>query len=91
MSEYIKLETQFKLDFADVLITKYKSVSGISIVHVDIESPIVNGYFALSTEILNDSGVPHTLEHLCFLGSRKWPYKAALDQLAAKAYGYTNA
>lgn len=26
----------------------------------------------VATEIFNDSGVPHTLEHLVFLGSKAW-------------------
>jgi len=35
----------------------------------------VNGFFALATEALDDDGCPHTLEHLVFLGSEKYPYK----------------
>ncbi|KAH9470616.1 hypothetical protein Pst134EA_007863 [Puccinia striiformis f. sp. tritici] len=47
-----------------------------------------NGYFTgkLLTEIFNDSGVPHTLEHLIFLGSEKYPYKGILDSLANRAF-----
>ena len=42
--------------------------TGMIIVLAEAESPIVNGYFCLSTEAFNDDGLPHTLEHLVFLG-----------------------
>ena len=42
--------------------------TGIIIVLASAESPIVNGYFCLSTEAFNNDGLPHTLEHLIFLG-----------------------
>lgn len=44
--------------------------------------PLVNGYFALATEAHDDDGLPHTLEHLIFLGSEKYPYKGILDLVA---------
>ena len=46
------------------------------------ESPIVNGYFCLATETHDNDGLPHTLEHLVFLGSEDYPYKEVLDLLA---------
>lgn len=33
--------------------------------------PLVQGYFAFITEIFDDSGRPHTLEHAVFMGSEK--------------------
>lgn len=51
----------------------------------------MNGYFAVATEILNDSGAPHTLEHLIFMGSKKYPYKGLLDTLGNLAFSSTNA
>ncbi|OLL25266.1 hypothetical protein NEOLI_000842 [Neolecta irregularis DAH-3] len=40
----------------------------------------------------DDSGCPHTLEHLIFLGSRKYPYHGILDLLANKSFAQgTNA
>lgn len=59
--------------------------------HINQASPIVNGYFAVATEILNDSGCPHTLEHLIFMGSKKYPYKGLLDILGNLAFSSTNA
>lgn len=32
---------------------------------------IINGSLKVATEVFNDSGLPHTLEHLIFLGSEK--------------------
>ncbi|KAF8216136.1 Metalloenzyme, LuxS/M16 peptidase-like protein [Mycena galopus ATCC 62051] len=76
-----------KLGFTDVHISKWRSrVTGLSIVHLDYEAPIVNGYFAVATEIFNDSGCPHTLEHLVFMGSEKFPYKGIIDHLANRGF-----
>lgn len=58
---------------------------------VDSEGPRVDGYFTLATEIHDDSGAPHTLEHLCFMGSRSYKYKGLLDKLSSRAYSETNA
>ena len=32
-------------------------------------------YDLLATEAHDDDGLPHTLEHLVFMGSEKYPYK----------------
>ncbi|VVC45099.1 Peptidase M16, C-terminal,Metalloenzyme, LuxS/M16 peptidase-like,Peptidase M16, N-terminal [Cinara cedri] len=62
---------------------KYKCLrTGISIVFGDIDGPLVQGHFALATEAHDDDGIPHTLEHLIFLGSENYPYKGILDLLA---------
>lgn len=54
-------------------------------------SPMVEGYFAVGTEITNDSGIPHTLEHLIFTGSKDYPYKSILDKAANLSMSSTNA
>lgn len=41
----------------------------------------------VATEIFDDTGRPHTLEHLIFLGSKNYPYKGVLDNLANRAGG----
>ncbi|CAG2062497.1 unnamed protein product [Timema podura] len=62
---------------------KYKSnVTGITVVVAEVEGPVVNGYFCLATEAHDDDGLPHTLEHLIFLGSESYPFKGVLDLLA---------
>lgn len=80
------------LDYAPVTITQYESTrTGMRIAVVDQKGPKVNGYFALATEIHDDSGAPHTLEHLCFMGSKGYHYKGLLDKLATRQYSMTNA
>ncbi|GAA5862491.1 hypothetical protein JCM1840_004200 [Sporobolomyces johnsonii] len=83
-----KLVTQQKLDFAaDVQIAKWESEStGLKVVWSGVEGPLVQGYFSVVTEIFDASGRPHTLEHLIFLGSEKYPYKGILDTLANRSF-----
>jgi len=67
-------------------VTKYQSqLTGLTVVLARAESPIVNGYFCLATEAMDNDGLPHTLEHLIFLGSEDYPYKEVLDLLANRA------
>ncbi|KAF7436910.1 hypothetical protein PC9H_003744 [Pleurotus ostreatus] len=81
------LVRRVKLDFTDVVVSKWRSrVTGLSIVHLDYEAPLVNGYFVVATEIFNDSGCPHTLEHLVFMGSEKYKYKGIIDHLANRGF-----
>ena len=63
-------ELQSRLNLSGVLpVYKYKSKrTGLSVVLAQADSPIVNGYFCLATEAWNEDGLPHTLEHLIFLG-----------------------
>ncbi|KAK6354307.1 hypothetical protein TWF730_008717 [Orbilia blumenaviensis] len=89
---HFKTITKFTTDYSPSDITKYESTrTGMSVVVVNKESPKVFGFFALATEILDDSGAPHTLEHLCFLGSKNYRYKGILDKFATRAYSSTNA
>ncbi|EUD65459.1 hypothetical protein C922_04199 [Plasmodium inui San Antonio 1] len=75
---HIDLEQELTVD-------EYYSVkSGLRIILSKIKSPKIYGYFTLLTEAENDEGLPHTLEHLIFLGSHKYPYKGLLDSLAYK-------
>lgn len=64
-------------------VSEYKSTkTGLTVVIAEVDGPIVNGYFCLVTEAFDDDGLPHTLEHLIFLGSETYPYKGVLDLLA---------
>ena len=50
-------------------VAKYRSSkTNLTMVHAMAESPLVNGYFCLATEEFTNDGLPHTLEHLIFLG-----------------------
>lgn len=89
---YFKKQCDFKVDYAPATIKKWKSTrTGLQVTLIDQASPIVNGYFAVATEIMNDTGCPHTLEHLIFMGSKKYPYKGLLDILGNLAFSSTNA
>ncbi|KAJ8679467.1 hypothetical protein QAD02_015254 [Eretmocerus hayati] len=62
---------------------KYKSTNtGVTVFIADVDGPVVSGYLLFATEAHDDDGLPHTLEHLIFLGSEKYPYKGILDLLA---------
>lgn len=64
-------------------IKKYRSkATGITVCIANVEGPLVNGYFCLATEAHDDDGLPHTLEHIVFMGSEKYPYKGLLDLYA---------
>ena len=67
-SEYWELQSRVIL--SGVLpVLKYKSRrTGLTVVLAQADSPIVNGYFCLATEDWTNEGLPHTLEHLIFLG-----------------------
>ncbi|KAF8844003.1 hypothetical protein BDN67DRAFT_895938 [Paxillus ammoniavirescens] len=81
------LVQRVNLDYTDVVVSKWQSrATGLTIVHLDYEAPLVNGYFVVGTEIFNDSGCPHTLEHLVFMGSEKYPYKGIIDHLANRGF-----
>ncbi|XP_074663020.1 uncharacterized protein C05D11.1-like isoform X2 [Tubulanus polymorphus] len=66
-----------------ISVTKYRSkATGMTICLANVGGPLVNGYFCLATEAHDDDGLPHTLEHLIFLGSEDYPFKGVLDLLA---------
>ncbi|SCU94185.1 LAME_0F06480g1_1 [Lachancea meyersii CBS 8951] len=84
----------FQLDYAPQYhLSKFiSSRSGLQLVHIHNKaSPLVQGYFAVATECATDSGVPHTLEHLVFMGSHKYPYKGLLDTAGNLCMSSTNA
>uniref|UniRef100_UPI00358F5AD4 uncharacterized protein C05D11.1-like isoform X2 n=1 Tax=Myxine glutinosa TaxID=7769 RepID=UPI00358F5AD4 len=81
--ESFVLECDVPVDGNNVRVRKYRSnVSGISVCLANVEGPLVSGHFCLATEAHDDDGLPHTLEHLVFMGSEKYPYKGVLDMLA---------
>jgi Zn-dependent M16 (insulinase) family peptidase len=48
--------------------------------------PITHAFFAIATEAHDDDGLPHTLEHLIFLGSEMYPFKGVLDMAANRLF-----
>jgi len=91
-SKHFRRIQTFKPDYADAEITQYESErTGMRVAVCDRQSPKVHGYFALATEIHDDSGAPHTLEHLIFMGSKSYKYRGVLEKLATRSYSFTNA
>lgn len=49
--------TSLRTDYNGIPVAKYRSRrSGLTVAVVDIESPLVNGYFAVATEAHDDDG-----------------------------------
>lgn len=91
-SSNFKVLTEFAVEYAPTNVKKWRSsATGLQLTVVSQKSPMVYGYFAVATEIANDSGSPHTLEHLIFMGSKKYPYKGLLDTLSNLNASSTNA
>ncbi len=90
-AKFKKIQT-FHTEYSPANLTQYVSTrTGLTVIVVDQEGPIVHGSFALATEIHDDSGAPHTLEHLCFMGSKNYNYIGVLDKLGARAFSDNNA
>ncbi|CAE7404580.1 unnamed protein product, partial [Symbiodinium necroappetens] len=69
-------ERQFHFVYEEVPVALYRCTkTGLRVVAAQVKSPTVHGYFAIQTEAFDDYGCPHTLEHLIFLGSERYPYK----------------
>ncbi|GIX62654.1 metalloprotease 1-related protein, putative [Babesia caballi] len=69
-----------------VIVHEYISQrSGLRVFLMEYESPIVSSFYVVPTRPENHEGLPHTLEHLVFLGSAKYPERGTLDQLASRA------
>ena len=82
-SQVFELKYSGYVDEKCNLLWKYQSRNtGMQVVVAQVKGPIVCGHFCLATEALDDDGLPHTLEHLVFMGSKSYPYKGVLDVLA---------
>ncbi|KAM0361911.1 hypothetical protein ACHAO7_011818 [Fusarium culmorum] len=91
-NSHFRIIQTFEIDYAPCKITQYVSDrSGMQVVVVNRNGPKLNGYFTLATETLNDSGVPHILEHLVSMGSKNYPYSGLLHQVSSRVYSSTDA
>ncbi|KAL6725674.1 hypothetical protein Aduo_007710 [Ancylostoma duodenale] len=64
-------------------ITMYRSTRSRLLVAIgDVPGPMVKGCISFATEANCDDGLPHTLEHLVFMGSEKYPFKGILSTIA---------
>jgi Zn-dependent M16 (insulinase) family peptidase len=74
-SHFRKIQV-IKPDYAVAVITQYESLrTGLRVAAVDRQSPMMTGGFALATEIHDESGAPHTLEHLVFMVLNRDPLR----------------
>ncbi|KAK5978375.1 hypothetical protein GCK32_003915, partial [Trichostrongylus colubriformis] len=66
-----------------IAVSLYRSTRSRLVVAIgDVPGPLVKGCISFVTEADTDDGLPHTLEHLVFMGSKKYPYKGVLDIIA---------
>lgn len=71
---------------------KWKSSrTGMQVVLIQRESPSVQAHLAVASEANDNFGCPHTLEHIVFMGSKKYPYKGFLDKVSVKQLSSINA
>ncbi|KAK6102595.1 Peptidase M16 inactive domain family protein [Brugia pahangi] len=67
----------------DIPLVIYTSnCSKLRVAIAETPGPLVKGLISFVTEALDNNGLPHTLEHLIFMGSKKYPYKGVLDLIA---------
>lgn len=58
--------------------------NGLSLVYSQADSPIIKCTLCIRTPVDDNNGLPHILEHLIFFGSKTYPYKGYLDNLACR-------
>ncbi|KAM0748456.1 hypothetical protein T439DRAFT_358349 [Meredithblackwellia eburnea MCA 4105] len=79
----------FKIEYSEKTIKMWVSRdSGFTVVFSPVEQSIIEANFQVNTEIFDDTGRPHTLEHLSLSGSKHFPWKGALDEIAKRMIGY---
>lgn len=88
----LELKKQLDLDYCPTSLYLWQSMrTGLQVVLATSPTPVVKGHFVVGSEIRDDSGSPHTLEHLVFMGSKKYPFKGLLDVLGNVMLSNTNA
>jgi len=58
---------------------------GLRVVWCDVDGPLCSAHILAATQSVDDSGLAHTLEHLIFCGSGRWPHRGFLDTLANRS------
>ena len=58
--------------------------SGVRVALCDVAGPLCSAFVVVPTVAADDRGLPHTLEHLVFCGSRAVPHRGYLDHLALR-------
>lgn len=58
--------------------------SAVRFVIFSAPGPLVSATVIVGTEPISNAGHPHTLEHIVFLGSQRYPHRGYLDNLACR-------
>jgi Zn-dependent M16 (insulinase) family peptidase len=82
MSHSLELMETFYLSAVRQDVNIYKHASGIRVALCRIPGPLCQADIVIPTECENNSGLPHCLEHLVFMGSQRFPNRGFLDKLA---------
>ena len=64
-----------------------QDASGLNVFLAPISGPICSFAIVVPTKAIGNSGLPHVLEHLVFMGSKKYPTRGYLDTLALSCGG----
>ena len=80
-----------ELQFPQTFESYESSRSGMRVVIVKQDLPVAYGYFVFPTTACDDDGIPHTLEHLVFMGSKRYPHASFLEKVANRAFSSINA
>ncbi|VBB28196.1 unnamed protein product [Acanthocheilonema viteae] len=72
----------YKVNGEIPLVIYTSNCSKLRVAVAETPGPLVKGLISFVTETLDNDGLPHTLEHLTFMGSKKYPYKGILDLIA---------
>ncbi|KAI1724126.1 hypothetical protein Ddc_05332 [Ditylenchus destructor] len=80
--ELWKVSSLVKVEGKIPLVLYRSRRSNLKVAVGDVPGPMVKGMISFVTETHSDDGLPHTLEHLVFMGSRHYPYKGVLDVIA---------
>ncbi|KAM3722547.1 Uncharacterized protein ACO02O_05860 [Dirofilaria immitis] len=82
MKEGWTASSMYKINGEIPLVIYMSNYSKLRVAIASTPGPLVKGLISFVTETLDNDGLPHTLEHLVFMGSQKYPYKGVLDLIA---------
>lgn len=82
VNKYVSTETGIQVYIAQVHSPVTSAYLALGEHFKNLQVSRNENFLFAATEADSDDGIPHTLEHLIFLGSEEYPYKGVLDLLA---------
>ncbi|KAF7632985.1 Peptidase_M16_C domain-containing protein [Meloidogyne graminicola] len=64
--------------------------SKLKLIVTNNKGPFIDASIIFITETMSNAGIPHALEHLIFMGSRKHPFKGFVSSITNLNFGYIN-